>query len=147
MKLITHTNRHFLLTEIVSEMTYTVLSGTLNSTIPYHTMLTEIYNNVHWSAIDLHIQTGKIEIEQDNPAYNHCALIMVTPFICVLTEFKQGERRSHTFPLEMTSSSLHHHRHHGNLIRHQLTMLTGANNAKKLRLKTDTKTYTVNTAT
>ena len=26
-------------------------------------------------------------------------------------------------------------------------MLTGANNAKKLRLKIDTKTYTVNTAT
>ena len=33
------------------------------------------------------------------------------------------------------------------LIRCQLTMITGANNAKKLMLKIETKTYTVNTAT
>jgi len=52
--------------------------------------------SVGWLLICIVLQTGKKEIEQDNLVYNQYALIMGTAFICVLTEFKQEDRCSHS---------------------------------------------------
>ena len=60
--------------KIVSEMTYNVSSGTLNSTIPVITITTETYNNISVYFVDLAV-VDNLENIQNNSRHHsaHCS--------------------------------------------------------------------------